>query len=46
VTLKAKASPGSAFGGWSGAVGCGRKATCKLRATTTIAVTAKFVKKH
>jgi hypothetical protein len=42
VTLKAKASPGSAFGGWSGATGCGRKATCRLRAKMPLVLTAIF----
>ena len=42
LTLKAKASPGSAFGGWSGAAGCGRKATCKVRAKTPLTLTAIF----
>ncbi len=42
VTLKAKVSPGSAFGGWSGAAGCGRKATCKVKAKSALALTAIF----
>jgi hypothetical protein len=42
VTLKAKASQGSAFGGWAGAVGCGRKSACKIKVNAVLAVTAKF----
>jgi hypothetical protein len=42
VTLKAKVSPGSAFGGWSGAAGCGRKATCKVKAKSALTLTAIF----
>ncbi len=42
LTLKAKAANSSAFGGWSGAAGCGRKATCKVRAKTALPVTAIF----
>ncbi len=40
VTLKARASTGSAFAGWSGA--CHRKSACKLTATAAHSVTAKF----
>jgi hypothetical protein len=42
VTLKAKASQGSAFAGWRGAVGCGKKSTCKIHVNDARAVTAKF----
>jgi hypothetical protein len=40
VTLKPKASKGSAFAGWSGA--CTGKKTCKVTANETLAATAKF----
>jgi hypothetical protein len=42
VTLKAKASTGSAFTGWSGAVGCTRKSTCKIKVNGNLKATAKF----
>jgi eukaryotic-like serine/threonine-protein kinase len=41
VTLKAKASTGSVFAGWSGAC-AGRKSTCRLRVDDTLKVIAKF----
>ena len=44
VTLKAKASNGSTFGGWSGASGCGRKTTCKTRVKSALALTAIFTR--
>ena len=44
MTLKAKASNGSTFGGWSGASGCGRKTTCKTRVRSALAVTANFTR--
>jgi hypothetical protein len=46
VTLKAKAAKGSAFAGWSGAVGCGRKSTCKVKIIGVLKVTAKFALKN
>jgi hypothetical protein len=42
VTLKAKAAKGSAFAGWSGAVGCTRKLTCKIKVNGNLQATAKF----
>jgi hypothetical protein len=42
VTLKAKAAKGSAFAGWSGAVGCTRKLTCKIKVNGKLQATAKF----
>ena len=42
VTLKAKAATGSAFAGWSGAVGCTRKSTCKIKVNGNLKETAKF----
>jgi hypothetical protein len=41
VTLKAKASTGSVFAGWSGAC-AGRRLTCKLRVDDSLKVIAKF----
>jgi pro-kumamolisin-like protein/PASTA domain-containing protein/IPT/TIG domain-containing protein len=41
VTLKAKASRGSAFAGWSGACH-GKKPTCKVETSAGLKVTAKF----
>jgi hypothetical protein len=46
VTLKAKASKGSAFAGWSGAVGCTRKSTCKINVNGSLEATAKFTLKN
>jgi hypothetical protein len=46
VTLKAKASKGSAFAGWSGAVGCTTKTTCKINVNGNLEATAKFVPKN
>ncbi len=46
VSLKAKASKGSAFAGWSGAVGCGRKSKCKVKISGALKVTAKFALKN
>ena len=40
VTLKAKASTGSRFTGWSGA--CSGKSTCKVTASEALTATAKF----
>jgi hypothetical protein len=40
VTLKAKASKGSTFVGWSGA--CAGKSTCKLKIDGALSATAKF----
>jgi hypothetical protein len=40
VTLKPKASKGSAFAGWSGA--CKGKKTCKVTANETLSTTAEF----
>ena len=40
VTLKAKASAGSSFDGWTGA--CVGKTTCKLTADQSLSATAKF----
>ena len=42
VTLKAKAATGSAFAGWSGAVGCTRKSTCRIKVNGNLKATAKF----
>lgn len=44
LTLKAKARPGSTFGGWSGAPGCGRRTTCKIRLKAAFALTAIFTR--
>jgi Pro-kumamolisin, activation domain/PASTA domain/IPT/TIG domain/Divergent InlB B-repeat domain len=41
VTLRAKASGGSVFAGWSGAC-TGRRSTCKLKMEDALKVTAKF----
>ena len=40
VTLKAKASRGSSFAGWTG--GCTGKSTCKFTADAALSITAKF----
>ena len=40
VTLKAKASKGSSFVGWSG--GCTGRASCKVTTNKTLGITAKF----
>jgi hypothetical protein len=45
VTLKAKASKGSSFTGWSGACS-GHKATCKVTVNQALSVTAKFTLKN
>jgi len=45
VTLKAKASKGSVFAGWSGAC-TGRRPTCKLRVDDSLKVTAKFSRRR
>src|SRR5262249_6835477 len=44
VTLKPKATKGSAFAGWSGA--CKGKKTCKVTANETLSTTAKFTLKN
>jgi Pro-kumamolisin, activation domain/IPT/TIG domain/PASTA domain/Divergent InlB B-repeat domain len=44
VTLKAKASAGSGFSGWTGA--CSGKSTCKVTANKSLTVTAKFTAKN
>jgi hypothetical protein len=46
VTLKAKASRGSAFAGWQGAVGCSKKSRCKVDVNAVLAVTAKFTRRR
>jgi hypothetical protein len=37
---------GSAFAGWSGAVGCTRKSMCKIKVNGNLKVTAKFTLKN
>ncbi|MGZ4335454.1 MAG: IPT/TIG domain-containing protein, partial [Gaiellaceae bacterium] len=44
VTLKAKASKGSSFAGWTGACS-GKKSKCKVKATAARTVRAKFTRK-
>jgi eukaryotic-like serine/threonine-protein kinase len=44
LTLKAKASKGSAFVGWSGP--CTGRARCKVKVTGHLLVTAKFAAKN
>jgi hypothetical protein len=44
VTLKSKASKGSAFAGWSGA--CTGRKTCKVTTNKTLSVTARFTLKN
>jgi Pro-kumamolisin, activation domain/PASTA domain/IPT/TIG domain/Divergent InlB B-repeat domain len=44
VTLKAKPAKGSSFVGWSG--GCKGRGSCKVRASETLGLTAKFTLKN